>query len=93
MFLPLERINVISPHSPYILWCVYSIVMAQANITSLVLIALAAILGGSLLAAAITPVYANHGGVHRTPAGCDEDFGNPLLHNPKCVKNPFGLTQ
>ena len=53
------------------------------NITSLVLIALAVALGVSLLAVTVTPVYAAHGGLH-VIGGCDEDLGNPALHNPKC---------
>lgn len=61
--------------------------MAQANITSLVLIALAVILGGSLLAVAITPVYAAHGGLHIKPdvSPCAADMGNPATHNPNCM--------
>jgi hypothetical protein len=90
MFLPLERINVISPHSPYILWCVYSIVMAQANITSLVLIALAVVLGASLLAVAMTPpVYASHSYLHSVPDGCTKDKGNPAIHNPNCPRTKY----
>jgi hypothetical protein len=63
--------------------------MAQANVTSLVLIALAVILGGSLLAVAVIPVYASHGAPHFKPApgtgGCDEDKTNPATHNPHCL--------
>jgi hypothetical protein len=56
------------------------------NVTSLVLIALAVILGGSLLAVAITPVvvYASvFGG--EIPKYCIEDKTNPLIHNPTCT--------
>ena len=59
------------------------------NVTSLVLIALAVILGGSLLAVAITPVvvYAASTVPPELPKQCAKDFGNPLTHNPNC-KSP-----
>jgi hypothetical protein len=60
--------------------------MAQANVTSLVLIALAVILGGSLLAEAMTPVDAVTPVKKKKalPGGCDEDKTNPATHNPNC---------
>jgi hypothetical protein len=61
--------------------------MTQANnVTSLVLIALAVIVGGSLLAAGMTPVDASAPVKKKKapPGGCDEDFLNPATHNPKC---------
>jgi hypothetical protein len=56
------------------------------NVTSLVLIALAVILGGSLLAVAITPVvvYASVFG-DEIPKYCTKDKTNPLIHNPTCT--------
>jgi hypothetical protein len=56
------------------------------NVTSLVLIALAVILGGSLLAVAITPVvvYASTTTPPELPKECAKDFLNPLHHNPHC---------
>jgi hypothetical protein len=51
--------------------------------TSLVLIALAVILGGSLLAEAMTPVDAAKKLRGPNP-GCDEDKGKPLANNPNC---------
>jgi hypothetical protein len=58
------------------------------NVTSLVLIALAVILGGSLLAVAITPVVV-YASVFppELPKECTKDKGNPLEHNPNC-KSP-----